>query len=58
MNKNQWNMLVGALLIVLGLIFLADNFDFLPRYLNMSKLWPVVLIIVGLYFIWSRMERK
>lgn len=44
----------GAVLMVIGAIFLADNFG-LAR-LNWNDLWPLVLIAAGVGLIWSRFE--
>lgn len=44
------NVFLGILLIVLGLIFLADYY-FHWSWASIRKLWPVFLIILGIKFI-------
>ena len=36
------------LLIILGAIFLLENLNLLPWF-NWSVIWPVILILAGLY---------
>lgn len=38
------------LLIILGAIFLLENLNLLP-WLNWSVVWPVILILAGLYLL-------
>jgi phage shock protein C len=39
-------LMFGVVLIVLGSIFLLDQFDWIPDW-DFEKLWPVVLVAVG-----------
>lgn len=39
-------LMFGVVLIVLGSIFLLDQFDFIPDW-DFEKLWPVVLVAIG-----------
>ena len=41
------DMVTGGLLIVMGAVFLAANLGALPE-LDFSRLWPLVLVIIGL----------
>lgn len=43
-------MLMPWLLIVLGAIFLLENLNLLPWF-NWSVIWPVILILAGLYLL-------
>jgi hypothetical protein len=46
-DKDDGSHLVGgAILIVLGLIFLGSELDLLPWW-SMGRLWPVILITIG-----------
>ncbi len=47
-DRGAW--LVGGLLVVLGLLFLAENFT--P--FTFGRLWPVILIISGIALLWRR----
>lgn len=46
-------MFLPWLLIVLGVIFLLENLNLLP-WLNWSVVWPVILILAGLYMMKKR----
>ncbi len=54
-SKKNGNLIGGAILIVVGLFFLAD--DFFPWF-NWEYLWPAALIIVGLAIIKINYEKK
>jgi phage shock protein C len=45
-------VIAGATLIVLGIFFLLDQFNFIPD-IEFHKFWPVVLIAIGLVFIFG-----
>ena len=42
------NVFLGTLLIVIGLIFLFDDFF---AWISWKKLWPVILIVLGIHFV-------
>lgn len=54
-NRKNGNIIGGALLIMVGLFFLAD--DFFP-WLSWEYLWPAALIIVGLAIIKMNFKGK
>lgn len=43
---------VGIALIVLGFFFLLDRW--VPHFFNWGKMWPLLLIIIGMGIIWRR----
>jgi hypothetical protein len=45
-RKQRSQIMTGVLMIALGLIFLGDRLDVVPR-LDFSRLWPLLLIIIG-----------
>lgn len=49
-KKQNSNFLGGIILVVVGLIFLFDEFD-LFWWFRFDKLWPVIPIIIGLYLL-------
>lgn len=52
-KENDHNSkLIGILLVVIGLFFLAK--EFVPNFINILRLWPVLLIIAGLYVIFNK----
>jgi phage shock protein C len=54
-NNTQASMLVGAALVLLGLVFLAQNLEIAwLHWLNAGILWPLLLIAVGMLVIWRR----
>ncbi|PST84480.1 PspC family transcriptional regulator [Pedobacter yulinensis] len=56
--KNDTGRIVGGLfLLVLGCYFLLDQFDFIPYWFRLRKLWPLVFIAIGVIFI-ARSRRK
>lgn len=40
----------GGILVTLGVLFLLDRV--LPYWFDMSKMWPLLLIVIGLAIIW------
>jgi phage shock protein C len=56
-DNPQTGMIVGAALVLLGLIFLGQNFDITwLRWLDGGMLWPLLLIVAGAALIWRRMK--
>lgn len=54
MPNDKHNILVGIIIVIVGVIFLADNYDFMPHVFEIGKLWPIFVIIGGLFVIFSR----
>jgi hypothetical protein len=52
-NRELWG---GFCLIAIGLLFLFDNFNVI-RIENVARLWPVLLILAGLFLIKRFQER-
>ena len=46
-RKQRSQITTGVLMIALGLMFLGDRLDIVPR-LDFARLWPVLLIVIGL----------
>jgi putative Mn2+ efflux pump MntP len=51
--NGQKSVAGGVILIVLGTIFLLDQF--FPN-LSFGKLWPLILIGIGVSMVWDRMR--
>lgn len=47
-NEKSGRLIPGLILILIGLYFLLAEFDFLPNWFSIIKLWPVILIIAGI----------
>lgn len=45
-QRSHAGIIIGVVLIVLGGIILADNYDLMPDF-DFEHLWPVMLVIVG-----------
>lgn len=59
MRMNFWRAFWGIVLVLVGLFYLLDNFGFIDFSLwwIFAKLWPVILIIVGLVILITRRNR-
>lgn len=47
-NDSNIGVIAGFLLIGLGAYFLMAEFDFLPYWFKLRKLWPLVFVVIGL----------
>lgn len=50
-RKDGSNLIWGSVLVILGLIFLLENFGY-DAFEHIWKFWPVILIIWG----WSKLR--
>jgi phage shock protein C len=56
-KKTNAGVIAGAILIVLGTVFLLRNFDFIPD-IDHRVLWPLVIVGIGLAFIFSGAKKQ
>jgi phage shock protein C len=54
-NKERGSVIGGLVLITLGLVFLAD--EYLPWF-DFGKLWPLVLVAIGIGLLWNSFVNK
>lgn len=54
-DKKDGSLVFALILIFVGIIFLANNF--IP-FSHILKLWPLILIIIGLSILFSQSERS
>jgi phage shock protein C len=54
---HRQGFIAGAILIVLGILFLLVNFG-LVRWLSWDRLWPVFLIAIGALLVASMLRRR
>lgn len=47
-NDSNIGVIAGFILIGLGAYFLMAEFDFLPYWFKIRKLWPLVFVVIGL----------
>ena len=57
MNIERDNLFIGLFVVGLGLFFLADNLDWIPENIGIGDLWPVFLILFGVWLIFSKHEK-
>jgi phage shock protein C len=58
-QNRQAGLYIGGGLVLLGLIFLADNLNiWWLRWFNLDMLWPLLLIAAGAALIWRRMSEN
>ncbi len=50
-KKGNSRVIAGLILILFGSFFLLDEFNFIPYWFDIVKLWPFVLIIPGILLI-------
>ena len=56
-KKSNFSVIAGASLIVMGSFFLLDELNFIPD-IDFGKLWPVILIVMGISFIFSQSKKE
>jgi phage shock protein C len=56
-KKSNFSVIAGAVLIVMGLFFLLDELNFIPD-IDFGQVWPVILIVIGLGFIFSSSKKE
>lgn len=47
-EKINGSLIGGLIMIALGSYFLLDEFDIVPDWFNISKLWPLIFVFIGL----------
>lgn len=53
-NRRNWIVLAGLLIILTGAISLIDAW-YGPAW---ERLWPLLVIVLGLFFIWSTLKAR
>ncbi|KPL02206.1 MAG: hypothetical protein AMJ90_06470 [candidate division Zixibacteria bacterium SM23_73_2] len=54
MGRNFSNIIFGLILVLLGGLILLNNLEALEFWEVFGKIWPVILVIVGLWLIFRR----
>lgn len=57
-RSTKMNFLLGTLLIVMGAYFLLGEFDLLPYWFSVKKLWPLALVVFGLLILAKTQQTK
>ncbi|MBB5638587.1 phage shock protein PspC (stress-responsive transcriptional regulator) [Pedobacter cryoconitis] len=50
-NNDTGRTIGGLFLLVIGLYFLMNEFNIIPYWFRLGKLWPLVFVAIGLSFI-------
>lgn len=48
-GDGQWRLIIGTIFIFFGAFFLLNEFNLIPYWLDFHTLWPVILIIMGVF---------
>lgn len=56
-NNDTGRTVGGLFLLVVGIYFLLNEFNFVPFWFSISKLWPLVFVAIGVSFI-MKSKRK
>ncbi len=59
-EKINASLIGGLVLIALGSYFLLDEFDIIPDWFRIGKLWPLIFVVLGLSILFkgARQETK
>lgn len=58
-KNNETGRTVGGLfLLVIGMFFLMREFDIIPFWFNIGKLWPLVFVAIGVSFILKSKQKN
>lgn len=56
-GEKAGRIMLGCFCIICGLLWVLSNYDMLPFDFNLSKLWPIVFIFIGIAVIFGRDEK-
>jgi phage shock protein C len=51
-QKSTGTIIAGAVLLVIGMLFILDDFNIMPDW-DMEHFWPLILIVIGVVVIFS-----
>lgn len=58
-KNNETGRTVGGLfLLVIGIYFLMNEFNFIPFWFSLGKLWPLVFVAIGVSFILKSKQKN
>ena len=57
-EKVNMNLIGGLVLIGLGSYFLLDEFDIIPNWFRLGKLWPLVFVVIGLSILFKGAKQE
>jgi phage shock protein PspC (stress-responsive transcriptional regulator) len=53
-RRRQPSYVVGGVLIIIGLIFLMDTLHIFPSWWTIGRLWPLVIVFIGIALLLRR----
>ena len=53
-SKNTWSILFALFIILIGVLALLNSLEVVEFWPSLGKLWPLVLIILGIWFLFRR----
>ena len=53
-QKNFWTIVFGIVLILIGILALLDSLEFISFWSALGKLWPLILIGLGIWLLVKR----
>jgi len=53
-RKNFWTIVFGIALILVGFLALLDSLEFISFWSAVGKLWPLILIALGIWLLFKR----
>jgi phage shock protein PspC (stress-responsive transcriptional regulator) len=57
-NTGTGRFWVGPFLVILGLYFLFHEFNFIPYWISLEKLWPLIFIIPGIIILSNARKKE
>lgn len=54
MRKNFGTIVFGVILVLIGFLILLDNLEALEFWPALGRLWPLILIFLGIWLIWRK----
>ena len=57
-KSNSGRIVFGLILVAIGTFFMLSEFDIIPDWFSIFKLWPVILIACGLVILFKSGSKK
>jgi phage shock protein C len=57
-SNDSGKFTAGLILIAIGTYFLMAEFDIIPEWFSITKLWPLAIIVTGLYLMFKSNTKK
>lgn len=55
-HRRRWAVIGPIILIVIGLVLLLEQTGVIAPY-ALSRWWPLLLIVIGVWMLWERANR-